>query len=751
MKKGIIIFGCVIGVASYANLTPIKLDFNTKVPQTRWMFDGKSPIKPHYKKLAQVKQEAIQGKFAECSRLASEVAGSFKAIQPWILLTAATCEVELQKNSKKPSVSRSRSLFGQIVTKKDWLLTGPFSNDLRNILVELQLLVAEWEIKSRPQIASSAIGALLDLQDWMSNIQKAKAYQIAGEHAFIQQNLIDAKAYILKSLEANDNPKLRERLAAIESALSRASPDISVLPQPTIISASVLGVEEQKIVDRMSSALKSGDLLSAAKDGMELIENYPGSVHADWAVQRIMEAFMSISVQDDDKYKALKYDFVSVMRDADPKKLQGWGIKVFKAGFYKDALVLFKEAYSKSSGILFDVELLDYLARSYMHTNDLSKAEDIFTEVTKKYAGTEESIEAYFYLGLINFNSKKFPKAQAHFERVLAQTQYTEHELPARYWLWRASQKLDNDRAQQEAQLLINKFPFSYYGLTAIAEQNKGTIDLSSLNKPIKSKYEMWLSPNELESWKRAQVLLESGWYEEASKELMEIPIPNTAEGQALLGRYFAAAMDYPRALRMINRAWDEKSELRANTLIQAAFPKEFFETVKVQSKQNKLDPVLVLSLIRQESSFNVKAVSTSGALGLMQMIPPTAKEVAQALKIKDLELPYSMYVPETNIKMGTYYIAKMIRDFQSNIPLGLAAYNAGPTKVKRWMNSSGMKPQLTSSPEYDVWIDMLPWAETRFYVKAILRNYLIYQLVDLKPVQVKDPVWPAGLSQPEG
>jgi soluble lytic murein transglycosylase-like protein len=212
-----------------------------------------------------------------------------------------------------------------------------------------------------------------------------------------------------------------------------------------------------------------------------------------------------------------------------------------------------------------------------------------------------------------------------------------------------------------------------------------------------------------------------------------------------------AAAMDYPRALRMINRAWDEKSELRANTLIQAAFPKEFFETVKVQSKQNKLDPVLVLSLIRQESSFNVKAVSTSGALGLMQMIPPTAKEVAQALKIKDLELPYSMYVPETNIKMGTYYIAKMIRDFQSNIPLGLAAYNAGPTKVKRWMNSSGMKPQLTSSPEYDVWIDMLPWAETRFYVKAILRNYLIYQLVDLKPVQVKDPVWPAGLSQPEG
>lgn len=751
MKKGFVML-CVGGsLVASANLAPVKLDFNSKVPQTRWMYDSKSPIKPAYKKLAQVKQDALNGKLAQCSKVASEIAASFKAIQPWVLLTAATCEVELQKNSKKMSVGRARSLFAQISTKKDWLLTGPFSTDLRNILVELQLLVAEWEIKSRPQIASVSIGMLLDLQDWMSSSQKAKAYQIAGEHSFIQQNLVDAKAYILKSLEANDNPKLRDRLVAIESALSRSAPDITVFSLPAIISASVLGVEEQKIVDRMSLALKSGDLLSAAKDGMELIENYPGSVHADWAVQRIMDAFMSISTQDDEKYRALKYDFVSVMRDGDVKKLQNWGSKVFKAGFYKDALTLFKEAYSKASGVLFDVELLDYLARSYMYTSDFSKAEDIFTEITKKYSGTKESVDAYFYLGLINFNLKKFPKAQAHFERALAQTQYTEHELPARYWLWRASQKLDSDRAQQEAQLLINKFPFSYYGLTAIAEQNKGVIDLSSLNKPIKSKHEMWLSPNELESWKRAQILLESGWYEEASKELMELPLPNTPEGQALLGRYFAAAMDYPRALRMINRAWDEKSELRANTLIQTAFPKEFFDTIQPQAKQNKLDPILILSLIRQESSFNAKAVSASGALGLMQMIPPTAKEVAQALKIKDLELPYSMYIPEINIRMGSYYISKMIRDFQNNIPLGLAAYNAGPTKVKRWMVSSGLKPQSTSSPEYEIWIDMLPWAETRFYVKAILRNYLIYQLVDLKPVQVKNPVWLAGLSQPEG
>jgi soluble lytic murein transglycosylase len=203
--------------------------------------------------------------------------------------------------------------------------------------------------------------------------------------------------------------------------------------------------------------------------------------------------------------------------------------------------------------------------------------------------------------------------------------------------------------------------------------------------------------------------------------------------------------MDYPKALRMFNTAWDEKSELRSNVLLQVAFPKEFFETISVHAKNFNVDPILVLSLIRQESSFNVRAISSSGALGLMQIIPPTAQEIGQALKIQNLEIPQTLFNPEVNIRMGTYYISKMIRDFNNNVPFGLAAYNVGPTRLKRWMDSAGVKPQSTSSSEYEVWIDMLPWAETRFYVKAILRNFIIYQLVDLKPIQVKDPVWPVS------
>lgn len=733
----------ILSQIALASLTSVKLNSKTQVPQTRWIFDTKSKsIKASAKKLALIKLEYQKGNFAQCSKLASDSFASQKLIQPWVLAIGSECEIEAQARNKKISVGKARVLIQQINNRKDWLLFGPYSRKLKNNLIELQALLVEWEIKNRPQLAFGILGNLLDYQDWMTSSQKARAYQMAGELSFLQQNLVDAKAYILKSLDEIENPKLRERLTAIESALSKTTPEQAALLKNEIISAGTLGGDEQKIVLRMTQALTNGDLFSAAKDGMELIENYPGSVHADWAAQRIIDSFMTISVQDADKYKALKYDFLGVMKDADVARLLDWSRKIFKAGFYKDSLVLLKEAYSKASGVIYNVELVDLLAKSYMHTRDYSRAEDYFSEITKKYSGTKESVEAYFYMGLVNYMGKKYSKAQSLFEKVLAQTQYTEHELSSRYWLWRTSQKIDVQRAQQEAQILVSKFPFSYYGLLAIADQNKGAVDFNSLNKPVKAQYEMWLSPRELDSWKRLQVLLESGWYEEASQELAELPMPNTADGQALLARYFAAAMDYPKAIRMINKGWDEKSDLRVMPFVDVAFPKEFIKTIESQSAQYKLNPLLVLSLIRQESSFNTRAVSTSGALGLMQMIPPTAKDVAQALKIKDLELPLSMYNPDTNIKMGTYYIAKMIKDFESNVPFALAAYNAGPTKVKRWLSASGVKPQLTSSPEYEVWFDLLPWSETRFYIKAILRNYLIYQLVNMKPVQVKDPVW---------
>jgi soluble lytic murein transglycosylase len=129
-----------------------------------------------------------------------------------------------------------------------------------------------------------------------------------------------------------------------------------------------------------------------------------------------------------------------------------------------------------------------------------------------------------------------------------------------------------------------------------------------------------------------------------------------------------------------------------------------------------------------------------------MQLLPMTGQELAHDFKIKDYSVPESLYDPDINIKLGSNYLARMIHNFNGNVPLAVAAYNAGPTRLRRWMAArkdiTPLENANTSSPEVEVWIDELPWDETSFYVKAVLRNWMIYRLLDGSKVTMSEPIW---------
>ena len=131
--------------------------------------------------------------------------------------------------------------------------------------------------------------------------------------------------------------------------------------------------------------------------------------------------------------------------------------------------------------------------------------------------------------------------------------------------------------------------------------------------------------------------------------------------------------------------------------------------------------------------------------MGLMQMIPPTADEIAHKLKMK-VQIPDDMYRPEVNVPMGTFYVSEMLRQFSQNVPMALAAYNAGPVRLKSWLELrpeiAALRENHSSEPIDELWFDELPWTETSFYVKAILRNVLIYQSIDKGPVTLKPVFW---------
>ncbi|HAG92426.1 MAG TPA: lytic murein transglycosylase, partial [Bdellovibrionales bacterium] len=224
----------------------------------------------------------------------------------------------------------------------------------------------------------------------------------------------------------------------------------------------------------------------------------------------------------------------------------------------------------------------------------------------------------------------------------------------------------------------------------------------------------------------------------EAQKELSYLPAPQTAEEHLVYSKLYSEARGYVKAIRLMNKAWEmSPSYAYQKELLEWIFPKNFKKDLLAAQKKTGVNDTWLRSLIRQESAFNPRAVSPSNALGLMQLLPATANEVAMEVGRGPLDLPNDLFQASRNIELGSRYLEKMLNRFDGKLPFALAAYNAGPTRLSRWL--SGAKIPLT---ETELWVDELPWAETSLYVKAILRNILIYELLDKGQLDLTSPIW---------
>src|SRR5690606_8939307 len=142
-------------------------------------------------------------------------------------------------------------------------------------------------------------------------------------------------------------------------------------------------------------------------------------------------------------------------------------------------------------------------------------------------------------------------------------------------------------------------------------------------------------------------------------------------------------------------------------------------EVLAAESRERNLDPALVAALIRQESNFEPRATSPAGARGLMQLMPAVARQVANGLGYPVWD-PALLYQPDVNVELGTTHLASLVRQREA-VEHVLAAYNAGGTPVARWLTKRG-----ASDPE--VFTERISYAETRDYVRVVLRNREIYE-----------------------
>ena len=150
------------------------------------------------------------------------------------------------------------------------------------------------------------------------------------------------------------------------------------------------------------------------------------------------------------------------------------------------------------------------------------------------------------------------------------------------------------------------------------------------------------------------------------------------------------------------------------------AFPLPYRASIETYSREHALDPFLVAALIRQESEFNPKALSRSNARGLTQVLPGTGRELSRKLKISHFRTAM-LYTPDTNVKIGTFYLKALLDQLQGKWEATLASYNAGKSRVNAWMN-------LATFHEPAEFVESIPFSETRLYVQSVLRNAEVYR-----------------------
>jgi soluble lytic murein transglycosylase len=190
----------------------------------------------------------------------------------------------------------------------------------------------------------------------------------------------------------------------------------------------------------------------------------------------------------------------------------------------------------------------------------------------------------------------------------------------------------------------------------------------------------------------------------------------------AALGRRRARLLALSSLLLLCLGLW----ALRSQAFWDALSPVTQKELLYELAGKEKVDPLLLAAIIRSESGFDPFAESQRGAVGLMQLMPATAEQMAHELKLNYQDSD-DLYTQEVNLRLGSRYFGKLLKSFDGNLVLALAAYNAGPAKVRSW----GLKAW---GQDQEQLVAKIPLSQTRAYVRRVLWHYRFFkQLQSIK------------------
>jgi soluble lytic murein transglycosylase len=394
-----------------------------------------------------------------------------------------------------------------------------------------------------------------------------------------------------------------------------------------------------------------------------------------------------------------------------------------------------------------DAEELCYSAAAYFDVNhESARSRDAYFLLYDAFPQGKYAERALWKLAAFSYFEKKYGEAALGFWKYLLAYPAPSSASAAMYWMGRCYEKLTDAGAAKylyrRAHVLANN---SYYGLRAKEAENSAKKAVKESPTPAPAiDFDQVIAtcdgiqlpslefaepgPAAMQAIQRARQLIAAGFADLALAELRwgrtQYPQNEAAFGY-VLSRIQAGDQDYDAAISSLRRAFPDYNsrplESLPEEIWEILFPVRHWGIISEQASKLKMDPNLVLGLIRQESAFNEKARSKANALGLMQILPSTGRKLAKQSRITRYTSK-KLFQAETNIILGTRYFAFFLQQY-GKPELALAAYNAGDSRVKRWLQEWG-------DLDMAEFVEQIPFAETRGYVKQVLSNRARYNVL---------------------
>jgi soluble lytic murein transglycosylase len=353
---------------------------------------------------------------------------------------------------------------------------------------------------------------------------------------------------------------------------------------------------------------------------------------------------------------------------------------------------------------------------------------------THGHVGTASYSEAEWLSGWIALRFLKQPKLSiTHFKNMYNRVKMPVSLSRGSYWLGRSYEALKDTEKSNYWYKKASKYYISFYGQLAICKINNCQVTLPKDPKEDAESLRLYQNNR----WVKAALILDKTKYSNLVQDLLFKALRSTKNiGEIVLITKVGLQIEQHH----LSVETAKQASYRNIQIMQSNYP-----IVNNIYSKHKLDNSLVLALIRQESVFNYKAISSAGAMGLMQMMPHVAKKTAkeQNIKFKQARL---IEDPLYNTTLGTAHLEKLLGTYNNSYILSIAAYNAGDKALQLWLDNNGDPREMNNSNDIIDWMESITFYETRNYVQRVLEGKAIYNILinkekklsTLKDLQVK-------------